>query len=147
MNSINYTHNKASKEDIKIHLKDCNTLFSPHLSTYVDIHEYAEKIKTNAFTFEGWENNRLIGLVACYLNDKKKFQGYITNVSTSKDYQGKGIAKHLLEQTTNKTLEFGFKSLSLEVEVNNIKAISLYQHSGFVLSGRIGSKYSMIKRL
>jgi len=147
MNSPEYKFNHASTEDILLHLSKCNLLFDPPLNSYINVKDYSEKIRAKAITFEAWDNRELVALIACYLNNRENLQGYITNVSVLKTYQGKGIAKKILEQTIKRTLEFGFKNLSLEVEVNNKKAINLYQSSGFVLSGRVGNKYTMLNRL
>lgn len=147
MNSVSYSINSATKNNIQNHLKRCNTLFNPHLSTYVNIEEYADKIKSNAYTFEAWDNEQLIGLVACYLNNSDTKQGYITNVSVEKNYQGKGIAKKLVQQTIDKAIALKFKTLFLEVNVNNSSAISLYQSLGFTLNGRVKDSYTMINRL
>lgn len=147
MNFPEYKNNTASISDITNHLNKCNSLFNPPLNTYVDILDYAEKIKKNAVTFEAWQGNELIGLVACYLNDQVTLQGHITNVSVLEEFQNKGIAKNLLQHTINNAISNGFKTLSLEVNVNNKNAIQLYQKLGFILSKRIDDKYSMLNRL
>lgn len=147
MNSVSYSINSATKNNIQNHLKRCNTLFYPHLSTYVNIEEYADKIKSNAYTFEAWDKEQLIGVVACYLNNSDTKKGYITNVSVEKNYQGKGIAKKLVQQTIDKAIALKFKTLFLEVNVNNSSAISLYQSLGFTLNGRVKDTYTMINRL
>ncbi|MGV8093840.1 MAG: GNAT family N-acetyltransferase [Mangrovibacterium sp.] len=147
MDSIEYKYDNASKENIAIHLNRCNLLFTPRLDSYVDIDQYAGKIRNRANTFEAWVDNKLVGLVACYLNNKETQQGYITNVSVLKEFQQKGIANALLGQTIKEALAGGFKTLSLEVGVNNKNAIRLYQDLGFVLSERNGNTYTMINRM
>lgn len=147
MKLIEYKVNQADIKVITTHLNECDALFNPPLSSSVTIKNYAEKIKVNAFTFEAWDGKELIGLVACYLNDKETLQGYVTNVSVLKKMHRKGIAKELLEKTQEKAIALGFKLLKLEVDVNNEKAIKFYKSLGFELSGRIGSKYFMVKRL
>lgn len=147
MNSFNYTINQAKYEDIEKHLLQCSKLFSPALDTYVSIPDYSKKIRDNAITVEAWYSDELIGLVACYLNNDKTHEGYITNVSIIHAYHGKGIAKKLIKNTIEEALSKNFKTLNLEVEVDNKLAIELYRQSDFVLNGRIGSKYLMINRL
>ena len=147
MNLFNYTINHAKNEDIEKQLLQCSKLFSPALDTYVSIPDYSKKIRENAVTVEAWHSDELIGLVACYLNNDRTHEGYITNVSVIHDYQGKGVAKKLIKNTIEEALNKKFKTLNLEVEVNNKWAIGLYRRSGFVLNGRLGSKYLMINRL
>lgn len=147
MSLYNYTKNKATSEDLQKHLLKCSKLFSPPLDSYVDIHEYSRKIKDNAVTIEAWRSNELIGLVAFYLNNYNTLEGYITNVSVIKDHQGMGIAKQLINTTIEEALNENFKTLSLEVEIDNKSALELYNKTGFVLNGRRGDKYLMINRL
>ena len=145
--NISYKVNEATVKSIEEHLNKCANLFNPRLDSYVNIKKYSEKIRENATTIEAWQFNSLIGLIACYLNNNYTLKGYITNVSITKDFQGKGIALDLMNMTINLALEKGFKKLDLEVEVDNTKAIDLYRKAGFVLSGREGNKYFMLNQL
>jgi len=146
-NSFEYKINKASIRDIEMHLNKCTRIFSPPLDTYVDIHKYAKKIRLNSVTVEAWLENEVIGLIGCYLNNKEILSGYITNLSVRQDYQNNGIALKLVELTIKEALKLEFKTITLEVDVENSKAIEIYKRSGFVLSSRVGSKYIMINRL
>ena len=147
MNSFKYAINQAKCEDIEKHLLQCSELFSPALDTYVSIPDYSKKIKDNAITVETWNSGELIGLVACYLNNDRTREGHITNVSVVHVFQGRGIAKQLICNTIEEALRKNYKTLTLEVEIDNKQAIELYRQSGFVLNGRLGSKYLMINRL
>lgn len=129
--NIKYHINHSSIEDIISHWKFCNEIFLNSLSQQMDLEAYALKICTHAIRFEAWENN-LVGLVACYLNDESGM-GYITNVSIAEGYEGKGIARQLVEQCIAHANEIGFKMINLEVEENNLKAIGLYENLGFTL--------------
>jgi len=131
MSNIKYKINFAKEADISHHLFECDTQFSPLLSSYVDIDNYVEKIKNNALTIEAWHNNKLIGLVACYANDIKLIEAYITNVSVLGTYSKKGIASNLLDSCIRLIQKKGFKSISLEVKNENSQAISLYEKRGF----------------
>ena len=126
-----FKQNTADLNQLSQHLKRCNTLFEPNLDTYVNIDNYAEKIFKNATTFEIWEKNELVGLVACYLNDENQNTGYITNVSVEKYYQSKGLAKILLIKSIELSKKLEFQKLALEVESINKKAINLYESLGF----------------
>jgi len=147
MSSFEYKINKASIRDIEMHLNKCSRIFSPPLDTYVDIHKYAKKIRLNSVTVEAWLENEVIGLIGCYLNNKEILSGYITNLSVRQDYQNNGIALKLVELTIKEALKLKFKTITLEVDVENSKVIEIYKRSGFVLSSRVGSKYIMINRL
>jgi ribosomal protein S18 acetylase RimI-like enzyme len=132
---IRYRKNSASCESIIGHLNKCGNDFNPPLYTYVNIEQYAIKIRDNAVTFEAWDENELVGLVAVYFNNLITRVGYITSVSVIEERQRAGIATNLMR----KAIEFGkkkdFKELRLELNINNSSAIKLYKKSGFVFNG------------
>ena len=70
MDNIIYTINRSSIKDVFSHLQKVSELFSPSLANRVNLDSYAEKIGKKAFRFEAWSNDRLIGLVACYVDEK-----------------------------------------------------------------------------
>jgi len=146
-NKIEYKVGEAKHIDIVEHLKTCDSSFSPVLSSYVNIEDYSKKIKNNAVTFEAWIGNELVGLIACYLNDKENLDGYITNVSILEIYSARGIGKQLLINCEKYSSNQNFKSLSLEVEASNDRAISLYSKNSFALDRKVGGKYRMSKRI
>lgn len=59
------------------------------------------------------------------------------SLAVSKNYQGQGIGKKLLEYILNNT----DKNISLEVNTNNLIAISLYQNLGFEINKQINNYY------
>ena len=121
----------STKEEIYSHLEECNNNFSPSLDKKVNIHDYSIKLFDKSVTFEAWESNILIGLVAAYFNDFENLTGYITNVSLTKDYMGAGIASKLINMCINYAKQSQFKEIKLEVLKNNSQAIHLYKKFGF----------------
>ena len=146
-NIFRYTENEASVEEILEHFEKCSDLFNPPLSSLVNIVDYSSKIREYAYTFECWRDNTLIGLIACYLNDVESVNGFITNASVYKHFQGKGIASNLLSKAINKAYELGFLKIYLEVNSTNQTAINLYQRYGFIINNHIDNKYIMTKWL
>jgi ribosomal protein S18 acetylase RimI-like enzyme len=65
--------------------------------------------------------------------DKECFEDefYIDTLSVFEEFQGRGIAKELLGFINNKAKELGFKKVSLIVDVDNLKALNLYEKIGF----------------
>jgi glycosyltransferase involved in cell wall biosynthesis/GNAT superfamily N-acetyltransferase len=147
MSLYNYEINRATLDDIKTHLQKVSDLFSPPLDSYVNISNYACKIKNAAITIEAWSQNELIGLIACYLNNKETDEGYITNVSVLKEHQGKGITSKLLELTIDQAQKNEYNKILLEVGEDNKTAIALYKKYGFYLAEKRGTKHSMVNRL
>lgn len=145
--NLKYKINFSSKEDIENHLNSCNYDFVPNLSSYVNISDYADKLYKKAYRIEAWDSDKLIGLVAGYLNDFCNKKAYISNVSVERKYQGLGIANNLLASFIHLAYEKKFKMIELEVESENISAINLYKKNNFILDKKIGSKNIMTHRL
>jgi ribosomal-protein-alanine N-acetyltransferase len=93
---IRFYDNKTTKEDIQKYFIEIADCFLPPLYMYVDINIYAEKIRRFAYTGEAWFENRLIGLIACYLNNKDTHEAFITHLSVHTQFCNRGIASHLI---------------------------------------------------
>lgn len=129
MNKINYKISHAKEEDILCHLNECNSLFSPSLSTRVNIEAFAKKIILNAVTFEAWDSESLIGLVSAYFNNDF---AYINHVAVAPLYLRKGIARKLVENCISFAIKKNVREIKLEVSKSNEKALTLYFSLGFV---------------
>jgi ribosomal protein S18 acetylase RimI-like enzyme len=127
---IEYKINSASKNQILEHLQYCNNQFVPRLDSRISILEYSSKIESNAIIFEAWYDQKLIGMIAMYVNDVNN--GYITNVSVYSEFNGKGIAKKLFQNLLNYNDTRNIKNIELEVNELNTNAINLYSKIGFV---------------
>ncbi len=128
---IEYKLKTASELEIYDHLFECKDHFVPSLDKTVDIRRYSKKIFERATTFEAWDKSKLIGLVAGYFNDYDNHKGYITNVSVTRDYQGKGIAVKLIKMCKDYAIKNNFNEINLEVNKSNKSIIKLYQRLGF----------------
>ena len=128
---IRYTQGTASEETILYHLNKCNEDFIPPLDNKVNIQEYATKIFKKSVTFEAWDDDIMVGLVAAYFNDVEVKTGYITNVSIISEYRGKCIACNLLNKCIAYARKNNFKCICLEVSALNSHAVLIYKRIGF----------------
>ena len=113
----------STLEQIEEHLNECSKNFTPPLSSYVNIKEYSNKIYNKSTRLEVFEGDKLVGLIACYSNNEEYV--WVTNVSTTTP--GKGVAEHLLKILFKNT----HKSIKLEVNKNNERAIKFYSKNKF----------------
>jgi len=125
---IKYRIKTAEKNDIINHLNNCSSEFVPKLVTYVDIQIYSQKIFDKAITFEAWNDNDLIGLIAVYLNNSK---GFITNISVDKSFKGLGVFKGLINLCFDLCKVLKVDQVDLEIYKKNKKVIDIYKHIGF----------------
>ena len=134
MSLSDLTINKASALEIYAHLERCSHLFTPPLNTYVDLNDYCKKLKSFASNFEIWENDKLVSLIAVYMNNLDSKTAFISNVSVEEKFQGLGLASKLLKNVIEESIQKGFEKIMLQVRPNNKNAIELYKKFGFELS-------------
>jgi ribosomal protein S18 acetylase RimI-like enzyme len=128
---IQYADNRSSLNEVLQHLKDCDSLFAPPLSNRVNLDAYALKIYDNAFRFEAWRGEELVGMIAIYCNAPDKKVAFITSVSVIPSCIGMGVASQLMANCIHTLQQHSFKFLQLEVATTNLPAINLYQKFGF----------------
>lgn len=131
---LRFASNEAGAAQIAAHFRECDTVFVPPLSGRVDIDDYAHKIVTHGQRFEAWSGEVLVGLVAVYCNASDKRTAFITSVSTLPSWQGQGVAAHVLRDCIAHVRTQDFARIELEVDGDNLAALSLYEKSGFMRS-------------
>lgn len=143
MDEIEYRRNSATQMEIISHFPSCGTQFYQALKGRVDISVYADKLIGNAERFEAWDKGVLIGLLAIYYNRNGPFD-FISNLSVSENYQGQGVARHLLEQGVKLAGES--REIRLEVSKDNASAIEFYRRAGFRMIGENGAYNTMTNK-
>lgn len=131
MNSLRYDIKTASLEQIQLHLMHCDGNFVPALSSRINLNEYCIKLFQMSVSFEAWHDDVLVGMVNAYFS--QDCVGFITNVSTLPEYEGRGIASALLEMCLDHARHIGIGQMSLKVSQQNLKAIRLYSKLGFAV--------------
>ena len=92
----------------------------------------AELQNPNSKYFVAIANNEIIGLAGIW---KAIDDIHITNIIVRKDLRKNGIGSKLLEKLIEESQNEHASSLTLEVNQNNIPAISLYKKYGFNILG------------
>lgn len=144
---IRFDKNSASESEVVEHLREVDATFDPPLSERISIDGYAFRIVSSAQRFECWCGNRLIGLVAIYMNDPSAEFAYVTNVSVSPDRHGEGIATRLLEESISEVASAGFGSLRLDCAGGSELEATFYPTFGFAALGTEGGRTTMEKKL
>jgi ribosomal protein S18 acetylase RimI-like enzyme len=68
--------------------------------------------------------------------------GRIGSVAVLRDYRGKGLGRKLLEACENEFRARGITHFMLEVAVDNVEAIGIYEANGYRINSVIGGYYS-----
>lgn len=75
--------------------------------------------------FVALEDSKVIGYCGMYIN------GDITNIAVAKNFRRKGVASSLLKTLLYNAKDKGVLTIYLEVRVNNLNAINLYEKHNF----------------
>ncbi len=132
--SLDFKVNACTEKDIRAHLSRCDRRFSPRLSDRVDIGEYSKKLRLNAVTFEAWNDESLVGMVAAYIDTRER-SCFITNTSVLAEFSGRGVAARLLAACLERARAEHVETVSLEVSKDSHPAIRLYTKFGFQVVG------------
>jgi ribosomal protein S18 acetylase RimI-like enzyme len=132
--SLDFKVNACTEEDIRSHLSGCDRRFSPPLSDRVDIGDYSRKLRLSAVTFEAWNGESLVGMVAAYIDTRAR-SCFITNTSVLPEFSGRGVAARLLADCLARARAERIETVSLEVSQDSHPAIRLYTKFGFQVVG------------
>lgn len=141
--TIRFTVGQSSAAEINRHLQQADMGFTPRLSSRVSIADYAQKLHDFALCFEAWQDNELIGLVAAYCNGPEGEAAFVSSVSVLPKFQGKGIAKRLMQHCIDHVRSQAFRIIALEVDSSTVAAINLYRNLGFLTRHVAGNTLTM----
>lgn len=82
----------------------------------------------NSYYVVAKQNDKIVGFGGLW---KSIDDIHITNIVTKKILRNKGIGKAILNELINQAENFGYNIITLEVNENNLPAISLYKKFGF----------------
>ena len=140
--NLEYTIDKATKEELLEFFKISDEFFDPPLHSFVELEAYAVKIRTFATTFEVWDNGKLIGYSAVYLNDVNKKDAYGLNLSVLPEYRKKhDIFKTLRKIGIDRVIQDGFERFIFEVQKKAPALIEYYSKNGFEVLGDKNEDY------
>lgn len=114
-------------------LEEFSDIF-PHLCEKVDnIENYAEKLIRYSNFYIARQDGENFGLAVFYSNDFTTKTAYISLIGIKKVSQGKGLGKWLLVKCEEESKKQGMTKISLEVDCDNVGAITFYKKNGFVI--------------
>lgn len=123
-----FTLRKAIAKDAIEFMRIQETIYPIPVPWPIDIVEM-ELGNKNALYLSLVSDTTVIAFIGVALSDKK--ESHITNLAVSKDYQNLGVGHLLLNQVFGYCKDRDFLKMSLEVDVNNKAAITLYEAFGF----------------
>ena len=98
------------------------------------------------FIAEASEKNQSIGYLVLQPSSREELtgvsQGWIMDFAVLPEWQGRGVGRELLKAAENHCVEQGVLYLGLAVSSHNVRALHLYEQSGFAEERKL-----MVKRL
>lgn len=97
-----------------------------------DLEIYVDKLIKNASIISIIKNDILVGFIAFYDNDPNKDLAFLSMIIVNKESENLGYGKKLLELSLKEIENKGFQKYALNVHVENVRAIRLYENYGFI---------------
>lgn len=130
MHNINLEIYKNYSNDIAVLLEH----FTKSTERTLEVMQNLELFIENGTAIVGGHiiDNKLVSFIWCY---ERKFGGtkrlHISYFIVNEGYRGQGLSKELLNFAVKKAEESGVKSIDLNIEPDNEKALKVYEKSGF----------------
>lgn len=141
---INYNNNQQCFELIHSEINR-DPSFLPYRN--IELDKYIEKLDKLASFEKYYIEDVLAGFTAFYCNDTINKRAFITLVLIHPKYRDRGISKELMNRTLSFIEDNGFLQCSLEVKIENTKAINLYKSFGFIVENQTETVLFMTKRI
>ncbi len=101
------------------------------LSDVDNFSDYAQKLTRKGIVLAAIENDKIVGIISFYVNDKKSKTAYITILSVLKAFKSTGIGTALLRDALSQIRSLGFSQVKVNTWSSNKAAIKLYTNFGF----------------
>ena len=109
--------------------------YIPPISSKSNLEQYSKKLLKNSKVFSIVNTKgEYVGLLAIYVNDIVNRVAFISSLGILPEYHGSGLSSDLINRAFVVAVENGMRSISLEVDFCNQKAIKYYKKHGFIKS-------------
>jgi ribosomal-protein-alanine acetyltransferase len=96
--------------------------------------------KAKGAFFTALSEEKVAGYISL-LEHSRRHSVRIYGIAVHPDYRGRKIGQALIDEAKQYTVNKNIHRLSLEVEINNKAAITLYQKNGFLITGILSNYY------
>lgn len=119
------------KTELLNFFRQVDSLFPIPLSHKQDLEVLSEKLLAQGIVIGAYCKNDLVGVICGYANDAQSSRAYISVLCVSTEFQGKSIARTLVEKFVDECRKTGMVSAFLYTHQTNIAAQRLYKKMGF----------------
>lgn len=118
---------KMEERDLSQVLEIEQTLFQPPWNREQFLYELHENPFAQLYVVEHQEE--VVGYMDLWITFET---AQLANIAVKKSLQRNGIAKQMMDELISKCEDAGCENITLEVRLDNIGAIRLYEHYGFI---------------
>lgn len=122
---------KKEEDKLVNFMKKTDRLFPIPLSKKQNIGQLCKKLLLLGVVIAAYSQDDIVGALCGYSNNKEEGKAYISVLGVLPEYQGKSIAKSLIQKFIAHCTDEHMKSIVLYTHKTNEKAIALYKKSGF----------------
>lgn len=120
--------------------------FEDPLHNIIDIMMYGEKLSLHAHFILAYDDNKLVGFIAYYINKEGRY-AYIPFIAVHSDGRHRRVGHMMLSYLWN-IIPVDIDQVRLEVKVSNVNAQDFYHREGFyVISDENNGKLLLNKDL
>ena len=99
-------------------------------------------VRDDAFVLLAIDKEKIVGSAMCMISDLGR-EGKIASIAVPKEYRGSGVGSLLLDECEKVFQSHGLTKYTLEVDVMNKPAISLYNSRGYEVKASIQDFYGI----
>lgn len=123
---------ETNKEIYNVLLECALDVFDQKLNTSEILQNLSVKYANSAVFIALKDDTDLIGYAAYYKNNLKTKKAFLSMIVINSKYQGQGYGQQLIDYLFLDCKNSGMKTLSLEVNKYNNKALKFYRKNNFV---------------
>jgi ribosomal protein S18 acetylase RimI-like enzyme len=122
--------------------------YIPRISSRVDLKKYSVKLLLSGKVFcVVTSTGKHVGLLAIYVNDVVNHHSFISSIGILPEYHSTRVSKDLILVAFDVAIKYGMKSIFLEVDTSNFRALAFYKKHGFIEVRRTDNIILMTKKL
>ena len=112
-------------------LRQVDLLFPIPLSHKQNLEILSDKLLNLGVAIGAYYDEKLVGVICGYANDAEHGRAYISVLCVLTEFQGKSIAKNLVEEFIKECKVANMRKICLYTHSTNERAIGLYRKIGF----------------
>ena len=129
---LEFKIDKTTKEDLHEYFKIIDNTFNPPISSRIALDVYAERLANLSRRVELWEDDRLVGILAVYINADDKRSAFAAMYSILPEFRGDDDIQVGFRFWMEKLArQADFDQILCEVYKENIGLINYYESGGF----------------